>query len=274
MSWLSKEFKKIGDGAKRLVTDPGKWVENAGRSVGATVRTAAPLLSAVPGIGPEAAALLGALGNTAAGGNLKGSLGSGLKTYAIGSAFNAIPGVNNIGSKIGSGLSHIPGVSEVGSALSHIPGVTRFLPSSATPMGGAGASGAALPPPVDANLAGAPGAASAEAGASAAAPVSGFGSQVMKAIGGVGSAIKDNPLVAGQVASGVLNAREQGAQNALQQEQFNYQRQLTDDERKRQQQTASLLAPLFQQYLQRANQSSPWSNYTPYTPFQNSGGVA
>lgn len=129
-----------------------------------------------------------------------------------------------------------------------------------------------------------PGSSAAGSMASAAAPGSSVGGEVMGAGNGftagshmasaapsggggsswlskAGSAIKDNPLVAGQIASGVLGAREQGAQRDFQHEQFDFQKQQYSDDQKRRDEMARLLAPLFQQML--ANRPQIAAN--PYT---------
>lgn len=131
-----------------------------------------------------------------------------------------------------------------------------------------------------------PGSGAAGTVASAAAPGSEIGGQVMGAgnewtagshagnavtSGGNGGpswlskafgAAKDNPLVVGQVASGILGARENGAQRDFQHEQFDFQKQQYSDEQKRRDEMARLLAPLFQQML--ANRPQVAAN--PYAP--------
>lgn len=274
MSMLSSAFKKLGKGAKKLVTNPGKWAENVGRSVGNTAKTIAPALSIIPGVGPLAAAGIGALGSVAGGHNMKSTLGTGLKTYALGSALNMVPGASTVGAKLGSGLSKVPGVNSLAGFAKAIPGSGAFLPSSSTQM--AGAELAAPDPsklmrltPNGTNAAQVADLATAGGNAAGAAGASGFGGAVKGALGGVLKSAKENPLVVGQIASGVLQARQQGAQNDLQREQFDYQKSQTDDEQKRRQANASLLAPLFQSYLSRAQTAkSPWQDYTPYNPYR------
>jgi hypothetical protein len=79
MSMFSKAVGKIGKGARKLVTNPKKWAENAGRSVGGAAKVAAPFLP--PGF-REAAALGG---DVLAGGNMK-SHATSLLGAEIGSA--------------------------------------------------------------------------------------------------------------------------------------------------------------------------------------------
>lgn len=132
-----------------------------------------------------------------------------------------------------------------------------------------------------------PGSSAAGSMASAAAPGSEVGGQVMGAgngftagahtagnavtAGGSGGpswlskafgAAKDNPLVVGQVASGILGARENGAQRDFQHEQFDFQKQQYSDEQRRRDEMARLLGPLFQQML--ANRPQVAAN--PYAP--------
>lgn len=277
MSWLSKEFKKLGKGAKQLVTHPGKWAENVGRSVGNTAKTLSPALAIIPGVGPVAAAGIGALGSIAGGHNAKQTLGTGLKTYALGSALGMVPGASQLGSKLGSGLAKVPGVNSLAGFAKGLPGAGRFLPSSATPVN---AADLATPDPsklmrLTPNGTNAAQVADVVAAGGNAVPQAaqyGFGDAVKGALGGVLKTAKDNPLVVGQIASGVLQARQQGAQNDLQREQFDYQKSQTDEEQKRRQANASLLAPLFQSYLSRAQTAkSPWQDYTPYNPYRTAG---
>lgn len=132
MSWFSKAIGKVGAGAKKLVTDPGKWAENAGRSVGGAVKAAAPVLNFVPGVGPLAAAGLGALGSVAAGGNMQDHLktgaiagGAGLAGKALGAATH-IPGVSNV---LGAAKS-IPGVSTIASGIGKVKDAADAIGSS------------------------------------------------------------------------------------------------------------------------------------------------
>lgn len=96
MSWLSSGVKKLGKGAKKLVTDPKKWAENAGRSVGTAAQAAAPFLP--PGF--RQAASIG--GSIAAGNNMEGHLKS-----AIGAEIGSAMGGRGIGQSIGRGAGQV-----------------------------------------------------------------------------------------------------------------------------------------------------------------------
>lgn len=270
MSMLSSAFKKLGKGAKKLVTNPGKWAENVGRSVGATAKTVAPVLSIVPGVGPIAAGAIGALGNVAAGGNMKQTLGTGLKTAALGSALSAIPGGSSVGSKLGSGLSKVPGMNSLAGFAKSIPGASTFLPSSATPATlptdpAAWGGNAGVRIGQDGLLQAIPGATVSAAAPATQAAQGGLANAVKGALSGTLKAAKDNPLVTAQIASGVLQARQQGAQTALQREQMEYERRRQEDQQARLSTNASAFAPLFQSALSRSR--SPWASYQAYNPY-------
>ena len=128
MSWLSKAVK----GAKKLVTNPGKALENIGRSVGGAVKAAAPVLNVIPGVGPIAAAGLGALGSVASGGNMKDHLktaavagGSGLLGGALGAA-SKIPGV----STAVNAIKGLPGAGAITSGVSKVQSIADLIGKS------------------------------------------------------------------------------------------------------------------------------------------------
>jgi hypothetical protein len=93
-------FSKIGKGFKKLVSDPKKWAENAGRSVGGAAKVAAPFLP------PGLRELASVGGDIAAGGNLKSHLMSGVGAYLGSRAGGA-----DIGKMIGSGQLKNAGVN-------------------------------------------------------------------------------------------------------------------------------------------------------------------
>lgn len=92
MSILSKGLSKLGKGARKLVTNPKKWAENAGRSVGSVAKTAAPFLP--PGF-REAAAVGG---DILAGGNMKSHA-----TSLIGAEIGGLMGGRSAGQSIAGG---------------------------------------------------------------------------------------------------------------------------------------------------------------------------
>lgn len=124
-------FSKIGKGFKKLVTNPVKWAENAGRSVGGAAKVAAPFLP--PGL--REIASVG--GDIAAGGNLKSHLMSGVGAY-IGSR----AGGADIGKMIGSGQLKNAGVNLLKQKIG-LP-----VDAAAAGVAGAGAPGAAAEPDV------------------------------------------------------------------------------------------------------------------------------
>lgn len=231
MGW--NPLKKIAQGAKKLVTNPVKAVENIGRSVGGAVQKAAPVLNMIPGVGPVAAAGLGALGSVAAGGNMRdhartalsagGSALGGSILSGAGKMAGGIPGVSGVmGAAKSLGGVQVPGMGTVGSI------VKGQLPNMTGGWGGGPGAGGVL---------GAPSGGSAAAGRAAGpAPASGgsrygavgdFARNVlsggkpltlenMKGAGGIPGAVggaidyaKDNPdmiLAGGSIISGAMDA--------------------------------------------------------------------
>jgi hypothetical protein len=121
-------FGKIGKGFKKLVTNPKKWAENAGRSVGKGAQLAAPFLP------PGFRELASVGGSIAAGGNVRDHLTSGIGAYIGGRA-----GGQDIGKMIGSGQWKNAGVNLVKNKLG--------LPVSAATAAG-GVPGAPAEPDV------------------------------------------------------------------------------------------------------------------------------
>lgn len=64
----------------------------------------------------------------------------------------------------------------------------------------------------------------------------------------LGTQAVKNPLVVGQIAGGVLDARAQGAQTDLARQQFDFQKQQHDEQEERRRRLQELLAPLLQGY--------------------------
>jgi hypothetical protein len=98
MSMFSSGLKKLGRGARKLVTNPKKWAENAGRSVGSVAKTAAPFLP--PGF-REAAAVGG---DILAGGNMKSHA-----TSLIGAEIGSMMGGRSAGQSIAGGARKLLG---------------------------------------------------------------------------------------------------------------------------------------------------------------------
>lgn len=225
MSWLSHLISTNVRGLGRTIEKYGTPIAAGGLAL-----TGAGL--------PLSAAILGATkagGSLLAGHNINNTLRQGVLGAGEGAAaWGAGKLLGGLSSKFGD-LGGAGGVGDSAGAA---------IPDSAIPAGASAARTITGP---------------AEA---MAAPPAGFQVGVVNALKGTGSAIKDNPLVAGQVASGVLGARQQGAE-------LDYQKQKDEEERQRREQSSQLLAPLFQKYLQQGSQqASPWANYTPPAPYR------
>lgn len=210
------------------------WKHNQG-FVSNALKNVAPLSFLIPGVGPLAAAGIAGAGSALGQSisrhpSLKGAVGQGL-----GAAAMAYGGAQGLGALKGAsgGIPTMTGAP----AIQNTTGVTSMIPGS---MAGASSAGIA------------PGASSA-------------GSGVLGALGKIGTAAKNNLPAIGQVASGVLSARETGQQTALEREKFEYEKKLQADQQARQAQMAQLLAPLFHSLVQ--GQQPGGNSYTPYNPY-------
>ncbi len=119
-----------------------------------------------------------------------------------------------------------PGLKGAGGAASGAGATAADAGIPDTPMLGSGAAESFAP-------------SSASLGSTAAPSQS---SALLSGLKGAGSVLKDNPLVAGQVASGVLNAR-QGSQ------QLDFEKQQYNDEQERRKRIAQILGPIYQQMM-------------------------
>ena len=103
MGGVGKWIKKQAKSATKIVKDPVKWAENAGRTVGKGVAAAAPVIGKIPGVGQIAAPMLAAAGSIAGGGNMQDHLKAGL---AAGIPLGKIPGLQNLSASL---ASKVPG---------------------------------------------------------------------------------------------------------------------------------------------------------------------
>ncbi len=207
------------------------WKRNRG-AIGNFAKNVSPLLAFTP-LGLPGAAILGGLGELARPGkNIGDALKSGASNAAIGAGARGAAGALR--------PLFTPGSSAAGSVASAAaPSYGGEVGGQVMGVGNGFTAGSSAP-------------------AVAASGGAGGPSWLSKAWQGV----KDNPMVAGQVASGILGAREQGANRDFQHEQFDFQKQQYSDEQKRREEMQRLLAPLFQQMMQSRTPVAP----NPYAP--------
>ncbi len=225
MSWLSDLGHKLGHFADTT------WDHNR-NFVGNAIKNVSPLLAFTP-LGPLGSGAAAALGQgMEKGSNLGSILKSGVSNAAIGAGAHGLYGAAR-------GALGAAGDAGGGGA---IPGV-QFTPSSAlgTMQG--------------------PGSAALNLGNTAASAAPSMSSQLMSGLGGAargaGSFLKDNASTIGSTGNALLNAREQGQQQDLKSQQFDFEKQQYADEQARRAQIAKLLGPLYQQIIQRQGNMAP-----------------
>lgn len=192
MSLLSVGLGKLGKGAKKLVTNPVKWAENAGRSVGKAASDAAPVVGLIPGVGTLYGATIGGLGSVMAGNNARTSFGKAVTGGLSGFANKHLLG--------GQGFKGIPGALHLGGSA----------PSSL-----AGATAAGTPDALATTAAGAVDAGNAAATTANTVGSHGFLGSLGDAARGVGGFIKDNPTAVAAGLQGAGQLATSGSENRL-----------------------------------------------------------
>lgn len=198
MSMLSVGLGKLGKGAKKLATNPVKWAENAGRSVGKAASDAAPLVGLIPGVGTLYGASIGALGSVAAGNNARTSLSKGIQGGLSGYANTHLLG--------GQGFKGIP---------------------SALHMGGSAAESAATTTQPMYNEMG--DIVGSEIASGPAPSSSGLLSKIGSGAGRVASFAEEHPNAAGMALQGAGSALGSGSEHRLNDEQARALQQRTDE---------------------------------------------